>query len=113
MEQIIKAEDLIGKEILKTKYHYSGFLIIFTDNTFCIIEGEGEDSEYASIKNYKTDLTPNSYNYDTLVFLGILTEEDVKNIKEEEQKKRKEFAESKKYAAYLALKEEYENPKKT
>jgi len=61
MKQLLREEDIIGRTIKSTGYSDNVFCLIFTDDTFCIVRGDGED---VYISDDKIDLTLFSWNAD-------------------------------------------------
>lgn len=114
MKQILEEEELIGKTIKSNGYGNNDFCLVFTDETFCIINGLGWDDDIAvGLSDNEINMTPDSFFYVNELFrMGLISEQEVEKIKEKnnlkrlkEEKERKE----KEYHHYLALRSKYES----
>ena len=108
MKQILKEEEIVGKTIKSNGYGDNAFCLIFTDDTFCVINGSGYDENDVEFCNDEITTTPTLWNGDDLVNMGLCSIEEAETAKENERKENLKNKEQKEYNEYVKLKNKYE-----
>jgi len=115
MKQILKEEEIVGKTIKSAKYGDNAFCLIFTDESFCIIQGSGYDENDVELSDDEIYLIPTDYNISNLLGMRLITPEEAEIAKQKiEDKKKKDKSKGAKkkreseYQNYLKLKAKYE-----
>jgi hypothetical protein len=129
MKTLVSYKDTTGKVIENISFIGDYCVVLFNDNSFCMLNAIYVDDDYREYKvhindgfrdmdSLKNNLINNSWNgldSEGLVTLGILTQKEIDSLLEEARlekearfKKHKDSTLKQRYEEYLKLKEEFD-----
>ena len=111
MEQLFNLEEIIGLTIEKSIFipDDNKLVLKFNENKFIVFHATNWGDAEINISNEDFCLTPNAYNCDYLLKLGIITDEQCKKIIKDYQDENDRLVREKELKKLNELKQKYQN----